>query len=222
LRLIASSGGGHIVSLNEKNIDDLVYNKNIKYFFCNGNESIRGGVIRSIFLSEKFKDVRFNERMCFSEDLLFHLECLNKSEKRVLLHKPFYYNVNNYDKPHAFAIKYYNRENFLGVRKILLESQSDMLIANLGIDVFEAIKFGDLIFYINSIIVNEKKYVKKIKEFLSDPFWLQAYNRKNYKLYCKHINYNSGKSYRIQAFLIAHKMYRLYSLAMKVYERKFK
>ena len=70
---------GVVTEYKEKNIEKVVYDKDIRYFFYRGSESVRTGTIRTLFLSEKFKDVRYDEELSYSEDFIYMLECMSRS-----------------------------------------------------------------------------------------------------------------------------------------------
>lgn len=212
---------GVITPVAEKNIEDLVYNKNFKYYYCDGSEYVRSGTIRALFLASKFKDVRYIENICCGEDLVYNLQCIDLSEKRIILNEHLYFNVNSFYIPHNFVKRYVGRDNFWTSRQAEIENSEKYILKYCSEEMLGAVKFRYLVQYLNAIIVTDKKYRKAIKKFLKNDFWKDAYNRKNYKAYCKLLIYNAGKASKIQAFLFAHKMYGLYSLAMKIYEGKF-
>ncbi|MDE7071577.1 MAG: glycosyltransferase [Clostridia bacterium] len=212
---------GVVTPVIEKNIEDLVFNKNVKYFFCNGSEYVRSGTIRALFSANKFKGIRYVENICCGEDLVYNLQCLDVSERRAIINEHLYYNVNSFDIPHNFVRRYVGRDNFWTSRQAEIENSEKYIIKYCSKEILDAVKFHYLVQYLNAIIVTDKNYKKAIKKFLENLFWKDAHNMKNYKAYCKHLICNAGKASKIQAFLLAHKMYGMYSLAMKIYERKF-
>ena len=212
---------GVVKPVPEKNLADLVYNRNVKYYFCIESEYVRSVTWRTLFLAEKFKNIRYVEGICCGEDAVYMLECLDISEKRYVLNEYLSINVNTYNIHHNFVKRYIGRDNFWTSRQVQIEKSADYIVKYCSEEILGAVKYFYLVQYLNAIFVTEKKYRKSIKKFLQNAFWKQAYNMKNYKAYCKHLINNSGKASKIQAFLIAHKMYGLYSLAMKIYESKF-
>ena len=212
---------GVVKPVLEKNLYDLVYNKNIKYYFCIENDYVRSVTWRTLFLASKFKDIRYVEGICCGEDAVYMLQCLDISEKRTILDEHLSYNVNTYNLHHNFINRYIGRDNFWTSRQAEIENSEKYIIKYCSKEILDAVKFHYLVQYLNAIIVTDKNYKKAIKKFLENPFWKDAHNMKNYKAYCKHLICNAGKASKIQAYLIAHKMYGMYSLAMKIYERNF-
>ena len=212
---------GVVTPVIEKNIEDYVFNKNVKYFFCSGSEYVRSGTIRALFSANKFKSIRYVENICCGEDLVYNLQCIDLSERRAIINEYLYYNVNSFNIPHNFVRRYVGRDNFWTSRQAEIENSEKYIIKYCSKEILDAVKFHYLVQYLNAIIVTDKNYKKAIKKFLENPFWKDAHNMKNYKAYCKHLICNAGKASKIQAFLLAHKMYGMYSLAMKIYERNF-
>lgn len=209
---------GVVTEYKEKNIEKVVYDKDIRYFFYRGSESVRTGTIRTLFLSEKFKDVRYDEELSYSEDFIYMLECMSRSERRALLREYLYFNVNFHNVPFMFAKKYKGRYHFYESAQIFAEKAEKYLLEGGCDDILYAPRFDGLILLINAIVGTEKHYVKEIKKLCAQPFWKEANNKTNYKQYMKVVA-SCGKPVKVKAFLVYHKMYLLYGILAKLYAK---
>lgn len=216
--LTNSVQNGVVEKYMEKNIEKVVYDKDIRYFFYRGSEAVRTGTIRTLFLSSMFKDVRYDEELSYSEDFIYMLECMKRSQKRALLNEHLYFNVNFHNVPFMFAKKYKGRYHFYESAQIFAERAESYLKEAGCDDILYAARFDGLILLINAIVGTEKHYVKEIKKLCSQPFWKNANNKTNYKQYLKVVQ-SCGKPVKIKAFLVYHKLYFTYGVLAKLYAK---
>lgn len=203
---------------DESKLETLVYDKEIRYFFYAGREGVAGGTIRALYETKKFKDIRFNVEMSYSEDLMYTLQCYDLSEKRSIVNEGLYFNVNFYHRAFNFAKKYKGRFNFIDSARIYALEGEKYLKKYNAEDVSQAPKYYALVLMINAIVGTEKHYVKEIKKLCKMPFWNEINTKTCYKQYAKTIS-TCGKAVKIKAYLVYRKMYRLYGLLAKLYAK---
>lgn len=216
--LTNSVQGDNITKFEEKNIEKVVYGNETKYFFYKGSESVRTGTIRVLFLAEKHKDLRYDEDLCFSEDFIFMIESMKKSEKRALVKEHMYYNVNFHNVPFTFARKYQDRHNFYESARIFSFYAQNYLQETGNEEIMYAHRFDNLILMINAIVGIKKNWLKEIKKFVKEPYWKESNNKTAYKQYLK-ITETCGKVVKLKAWLVYHKLYFAYGVMAKTYAR---
>ncbi len=207
---------GKITEYKESMLPKVVHDKDIRWFFYRGERSVRTGTIRTLFKSDKFGDVRYDEELCYSEDFLYMLECMDRADKCSLVEDHLYYNVNFHGVPFLFAKKYKGRHNFFESARIFAE-KSEKYLEKYGCDdIRSAPKFDGLILLINAIVGTEKHWLKEVKKFCKIPFWKEANNKEAYKQYLTVVA-DCSFPVKLKAFLVRHRMYVSYYIAAMIY-----
>lgn len=216
--LTNSVQNGKITPYEEKNLYDLVKNRNIRWFFFRGSESVRTGTIRTLFRRTVFQDLRYDEELSYSEDFIYMLECMTRTRKCALVEENLYYNVNYHNVPFLFAKKYGGRYHFWE-SAMLFAQKAEKYIKEFGCDDIDNVPaFDGLILLINATVGIEKHWWRGIRNLCSTQYWRNANNKRGYKQYLRVVK-SCGAPTKIKAFLVRHKMYFAYGIMAKLYAR---
>lgn len=209
---------GNITEYKEKMLSKVVVDKEIRWLFYRGESSVRTGTIRTLFKGEKFADIRYDEELCYSEDFLYMLECMDRADKCSLVNEHLYFNVNFHGVPFLFAKKYKGRHNFYESARIFAEKSEKYLIKFGCEDIRLAPGFDGLILLVNAIMGTEKHWLKETKKFCKIPFWKETNSKEAYKQYLTVVA-DCSFAVKLKAFLVRHRMYVAYYAAAMTYAK---
>lgn len=200
----------------EKRLPDLVNKKEARWFFYRDDNSVRTGTIRTMFKTDTYIDIRYDENLSHAEDFLYMLQSLERSERRGLVEEGLYYNVNFHNVPFSFAKKYCGRFNFYESGMIFSKKIEPYMISMNCQDIIQQPAFDKLIMLINAIVGTEKHWLKEIHRFVSNPYWKKVNNKGAYCQYLETVK-NCSLVVKIKAFFVVHKMYFVYGISAKIF-----
>ena len=195
---------GKIVPIPESGLKDFMDNDHVECWF---ETDMRHGVWRILFLTSKFVDITFDEIVNIHEDHLYFFQAKMRCSSCSIVDEPLYFYNYNYDLPTYQAKKYYRPNSNLIYKHYSLGLKE--FFEHYGRDnLARAYQYQTLMELETMIIFNEEKYRRKIKELLSEDFWKQIDNRKNYKQFLKLKKLNLKT--KIGYILLRHHMFGTY------------
>lgn len=202
-----SAGDGY-ENVIEPCLDKAFTQKNYNYFLLNENK-VMGSVWRLLIKRELTNDCKFDENIKISEDLLFTLEIISKSDKISVVNE-YLYNYN-FGKT-VFLAKYFKakfvKDYFLFVKK--LEQ-----ILTIDKDVLNFIKFRNW-----NYICKCKSYdrsIGKLSDYLTKEEIKYLNNKDTYKAFIK---FDGGLKAKVFAMLSRHKMFFLLKILQRIKDIK--
>lgn len=202
-----SAGDGY-ENVIEPCLDKAFTQKNYNYFLLNENK-VMGSGWRLLIKRELTNDCKFDENIKISEDLLFTLEIISKSDKISVVNE-YLYNYN-FGKT-VFLAKYFKakfvKDYFLFVKK--LEQ-----ILTIDKDVLNFIKFRNW-----NYICKCKSYdrsIGKLSDYLTKEEIKYLNNKDTYKAFIK---FDGGLKAKVFAMLSRHKMFFLLKILQRIKDIK--
>lgn len=204
---------GSLFISEEKNLDRVVLDKDIRYFFSEGENRVRNVILRILYKADKFKTLRFNEKMISGEDAVFLYDAIALSDKNAVIHDPLYLYSWSYDNPKIAYNKYFQD-------KMDLKERYKFLTLSIGelCDKFNFSEFGKAAVYsiylkLVGLICKDPEYRKYLKFLDKDEYWNTINTKENYYIHKKYFN---GKKTRLKSYLIHKKRYRLFRLIVLI------
>ena len=189
----------------ESNLEELE-NKNLRSIFfldsCKGLTRTLGSVWRTLFRTEKFADLTFNENLCLGEDCDFIFKAILRADIiKIIKEKMYIYRVNTDSATHTM-----NDSKLL--YKLTQSHKTNLENAfSLGDENLTAlINYSFVLRYIMNAVY-KKDFVSQIKSDVKDNEYLfNALDKSVYKLIKK---YNFSFKAKIRNYLIFHKKWRM-------------
>lgn len=199
---------GEIISKKEDAcLDDLIKNKEYKYFFIDGEKSSWGVIWRSLYKADKLKDIRFNETLRICEDLEYLIRCLNHIEKASLICEKLYHHVRE-DKTED-KIKYNYQSWFLQSQKQVGELLYEVLKDSGKINLAEAQLFWRYCCVVVPYCYTKDLKIREIKRFVKNSFLADFNKKKYYIAYIRNISRELPITQRVAIRFLYLKQYRI-------------
>lgn len=199
---------GHIQKSEEKNLSALLFEKKVFYWYSDGAESVRRVVWRTLFRRSVYDTIRFNTQIFFGEDRDYLQLCYLKSSKCTLVDEYLYYYYCNYFIPNYTAKKYYKERKIFSSRSSLTQNSEKFLNYFGYLDLAKEQRFKALIMCIeDSIFVEDKEFLKAVRELYSDFYWKETNSKQYYRSYLK---FHKSINERIKAFLVKFNLLKVF------------
>lgn len=194
------SFNNEIKFIEEIGLNKFVLDKDLKHFF-ESRDHINAYLVRCLYKSEIFKDIKYDENIKYLEDLDLFLRIMQKNLTFSLVDEAMYYYVQS---PNSITRKMdINMLN--NYEKGMLKCIEDLLKLD-KIDYINSLKFNCF------IIANN--YYSESKDKLTLAEFNKKYNSKeNYKAYRK---CNTTMKNKIVSFLARHKILWAYKILRKM------
>ena len=201
--------GTDIKPYDEEKLKDMIYNKQFQLIFKSGKEYVKANIWRTLFKSDTFKNIRFDDRLYFGEDFVYMFKIFQTSCNMVLLDEYLYYYSL---APITMSKKYFNS-------KML---QNDKLYAKYAYEFLDnfnmhdyavAAKYGSWIHLVHSILAYSSNYREEIELVMNDEFWQEVATKQNYKIFVKRLCANF--KFKLRAFLLQHRKFSTYRYLVK-------
>lgn len=198
------------LKINELNINSLK-NNDISSFFYNARnglnrEDTMGSVCRILTKLSLIKDLKFNTKLSYCEDLVFVLDIFEKNPKVSILHEYLYHYFCNSNSTFSTNPKYL----------INLSNTHTFLTEYLKDKNPELIKYvnDDYIYKTITYLSHGKNFYKEIKiKLKQDQNFASCFNKNNGKFFSK---YHKSKKRRIFSKLAYNKHFLLLNILYKI------
>lgn len=189
-------------------LDKAFIQKNYNYFLLNENK-VMGSVWRLLIKRELTNDCKFDENIKISEDLLFALEIISKSDKISVVNEYLY----NYNLDEIANLTKYFKSEF--IKDYLLFVKKLEQILTIDKDVLNFIKFRNWNYICKCKIYD--KSVGKLTDYLTKEEIKYLNNKDTYKAFLK---FDGGLKVKVFAMLSRHKMFFLLKILQRIKDIK--
>lgn len=200
---------GSIHESAETKLEELIKEKNISYWYREGEQGVRRVIWRTLFKREVYGSIRFDTRIFFGEDRDYLQNCYMLSSNCSLVNEYLYYYYCNYYIPNYTAKKYYKERRIFESRSILTCNCVNFLSHHGFVDLAKEQRFKALLLCIEDAAVVDKDYRGALKKLFTDPFWNETNSKQCYKAY---LQFHGGFRERVKAFLVRCHLYYVFRI----------
>lgn len=193
----------------EKNLKELVYNKQFQHIFKSDDNYVKANIWRTLFKSETLKDNRFDDSLFFGEDFVFMFQAFQHTCNMALVEECLY----NYTlAPTTMSKKYFNAK-MLQNDKIYAEYAYHFLSAFGMTEYAVAARYRSWIHVVHSVLAYSENYKEELHAIRSDSYWKKVIEKENYTLFLKLLC--PCFKYKVRAFLLQHGLFTIYRFFIK-------